>query len=231
MTLRPPRRPFSVSRQLSERARAAAPPEQPSVTGGFNIAGLDGVTNIAGFDGVAGMVGALRGLVEQLAAAAQQHAAPPDQATPDPASSSAGENAHTVSFGGGKGRMVFGYTLRMGADGVSAEPFGNVPEPPPKARAGKPAPIPPATVTPAALQPIVEVYQDGNTVVVIAELPGADPERVLCQADGIRLLIEAAGARQYRKDLVLPVPVRSDGIVQTIQNGILEVRLMQVAAP
>jgi HSP20 family protein len=118
--------------------------------------------------------------------------------------------------------MVFGYTLRMGTDGVSAEPFGNVPAPAAKSAAG---------AAPAVLQPIVEVYQDGNQVVVIAELPGADPDRIVCRPGGMRLLIEASGTRHYRKELTLPVPVRADGMVQSVQNGILEVRLIQVAAP
>ena len=189
MTLRPPRRPFSVSRQLSERARAAASPEQPSAAGGPNIAGLDGVTSIAGFDGVAGMVGALRGLVEQLAAAAQQQASPikprltgtsmPPVKTPTRSRWVAARPAWCSAT-----------LLRMGADGISAEPFGNVPDPAESARRQTRRRH---RVTPAALQPIVEVYQDGDTVVVIAELPGADPERIVCRADGVRLLIEAAG--------------------------------------
>jgi HSP20 family protein len=128
--------------------------------------------------------------------------------------------------------MVFGYTLKMGADGISAEPFGDVPAPTNERAQGHQAAVDKeAGALPAALQPIVEVYQDGATVVVIAELPGADPDRIVCRADGVRLLIEAAGARNYRKDLTLPVPVRSDSVAQSLRNGILEVRLMQADAP
>jgi HSP20 family molecular chaperone IbpA len=219
MTLRPPRRTFSVSRRLSERARAAAqaeqPSDQPSAASGFTVDGVDGIT---------GIVGALRGLVEQLAAAARQPGAEADSS--DSGRDASGENAHTVTLGGGKARMVFGYTLRIGNDGISAEPFGNVPAETPAQRPEKRA-----GAAPAALQPIVEVYQDGDIVFVIAELPGADPARIVCQAEGARLSIEAAGARNYRKDLTLPVPVRPDSIVQSLQNGILEVRLTKAAAP
>ena len=151
------------------------------------------------------MVGALRGLVEQLAATAKEAAGEANPEAADP-------NSHTVSFGDGKARMVFGYTLKMGQDGVSAEPFGNT--------ASKKA-----DAAPAPLLPIVEVFEDGDTVVVVAELPGADPDRIVCKADGLHLLIEAAGVRTYRKDLALPVPVRPDGLERSFRNGILEVRM------
>jgi HSP20 family protein len=215
MTLRPPRRGFSVSRHLSERARAArdeaARPDPQS-----------GDPDIAADGGFAGMVGALRGLVEQFAAAAQQQAGGQHsaRAEPGPEGSAARSGQHEVSFGDGKARMVFGYTLRMGRDGISAEPFGNTAPTAATKRAD-----PDAGSAPAALLPIVEVFEDGNTVVVVAELPGADPDRIVFRVEGQRLLIEATGLRSYRKDLPLPAPVRADGVVQSFRNGILEVRL------
>ena len=82
-----------------------------------------------------------------------------------------------------------------------------------------------------ALQPIVEVFEDGAAVIVVAELPGADPDAIVCQPDGRRLLIEASGVRRYRKDLALPVPVQTEGLQQSYRNGILEVRLLRADAP
>jgi HSP20 family protein len=192
MALRPPRSGFSVARRMSERARAAraesAAPDPDLLGGGF-----------------AGMVEALRGLVTQLAAAAQHGTG-----------ASADAGASTVDFAGGKGRMVFGYTLRMGQDGVSAEPFGDLPA----EKATAPAP---------ARQPIVDVFEDGGFVVVVAELPGADPASIVCRAAPRSLTIEAGGARRYRKELALPAEVRPAGLKHSFQNGILEVRLERVA--
>ena len=154
------------------------------------------ITSIAGVGGVAGMAGTLRSLLEQVAAAARSHnsqgdgrsgpqdPAPdlhaPDQQAPD-------QHTRTVAPGGGNARMVFGYTLRMGPDGIAAEPFGHVPPTYVPSAHVPPTHVPSAhvpsanasasTAAPVALQPIVEVYQDGATVVVIAELPGADPDR------------------------------------------------------
>ena len=222
MALRPPSRGFSVSRHLSERARAAkaaAAARSDAARAAQQSAGDD--PDIAGIGGIAGMVGALRGLVEQFATAARSQAEAHGEQTQeaDPASDG---SRHTVTLGDGKTRMVFGYTLRMGRDGISAEPFGNTPVDGASKTSDKSA-----GTAPAALLPIVDVFEDGDAVVVVAELPGADPDRIVCRADGLRLLIEATGVRQYRKDLALPAAVRSDGIVQSFRNGILEVRLVR----
>lgn len=192
MAIRPPRAAFSVARRMGERARAGqSQAEQPSVD----------VT--AGF---AGMADALRGLVERLAEATKEQA------------QESGSRSFTI--GGKDAKMVFGYTLKMGENGVSAEPFGDVPAKDAAPKAAEPAPR----------QPIAEVYEDGADVVVVAELPGADPAGIVCRPDGQTLLIETSGARRYRKELALPVAVRAEGMVQSFQNGILEVRLPRVAA-
>jgi HSP20 family protein len=147
---------------------------------------------------IGGIIGAVQGLVDQLTAVATA--------------------AKQKAAGGDMARMVFGYTLRMGTDGISAEPFGDV--------------VPQnAKSAPAAPQPIVDVYQDGDWVIVIAELPGADPGDIVCRAENTRLLIEAEGGRRYRKDLTLPVPVQPDSLTRTLRNGILEVRLARAETP
>jgi HSP20 family protein len=172
-----------VSRTLTERARAAR--EAAAKADDKSPADIGGI------------VGAVQGLVDRLTAVARAGAAVKER---------------TFSVGGDQARMVFGYTLRMGSDGVSAEPFGDV--------------LPQnAKSAPAAPQPIVDIYQDGDWVIVIAELPGADPGDVVCHAETTTLLIEAEGGRRYRKDLVLPVPVRPDSLTRSLRNGILEVRL------
>ena len=254
MTLRPPSRGFSVSRRLSERARAAAKvdptgadPAQadPVQAGSFGAIDFD----IPGLGGLAGMAGTLRSLLEQVAAAARSHnsqgdgrstpqdPAPdlhaPDQQAPD-------QHTRTVTPGGGNARMVFGYTLRMGPDGIAAEPFGHVPPTYVPSAHVPPTHVPSAhvpsanasasTAAPVALQPIVEVFEDGAAVIVVAELPGADPATIVCRPDGNRLLIEASGMRRYRKDLSLPAPVRAEGLQQSYRNGILEVRLVRADA-
>jgi HSP20 family protein len=230
MALRPPRAGFSVARRLSERARAQRAAQSPADQAATEAAAAPFIDG----SGFAGMVDALRGLVEQLARTAEQAGSETD-ASGDAADAPAHGGAHSVTFGGGKGRMVFGYTLRMGEGGVSAEPFGDVPDAAAPvagaARPSKPAAREPGRSQPAARQPIVDVFEDDGAVVVVAELPGADPEGIVCQAEGSRLLIEAAGARRYRKEIALPVAVRADGMRQSFRTGILEVRLARADGP
>ncbi len=201
MALRPPRSGLSVGRLLSERARAATPPSQ-STTNSPSLA--------------ASMAEALRGLADKLAQAAQQGA----HEAAEPALQS-GQLERRI--GTKAASLVFGYTLRMGQDGVSAEPFGDVP-------AAKSGPAK-ATSEPLARQPITEILVEDGCVTVLAELPGADPAHVICTPQGSELLIETLAGRRYRKALELPMAVRPDGMTQSFANGILEVRLSRADLP
>jgi HSP20 family protein len=209
MALRPPRAGFSVARLLSERARGARPKES---------AGNHSDPDIAAAGGFSGMVDALRGLVQQLAEAAQSTAQDEAKA----AHEASKEGTHSFTLGGARTSVVFGYTLKTGPDGVSAERFGDVPDrtQPPAKAASQPQRQPPR-------QPIVEVHEEGAEIVVVAELPGADPKTIICRPEQKRLLIEAGGARRYRKEVLLPAAVQASGMQQSFQHGILEVRLVR----
>jgi HSP20 family protein len=194
MALRPPRHGFSVARRLSERARAqrSADPIEPTI----DVAGVGGIME------------ALKSMVEKLA---------------DVAKAGSEESAEQrFAMGGKNASMVFGYTLRMGEDGVSAERFGDVPDATPKT--GQRSASQPAS-QPASRQPITDIFEESDAIIVVAELPGADPDGIRCSLDGLSLLIEAGGSRAYRKTLVLPVPVTQASLKTSFQNGILEVRL------
>jgi HSP20 family protein len=168
------------------------------------------------------MVEALHGLIDQLSEAARKARPEDDDTAPAAARAEAAADGRTfaksVELGSKGARMVFGYTLRMGLDGVSAEPFGDVPD-----TAATPA-------AQAARQPIVEVFEEPGSIVVVAELPGADPASLVCRVEGRTLLIEAGGARRYRKQVALPAAVRPGEPRQNFQNGILEVRLARADA-
>lgn len=158
--------------------------------------------------GLGGLVESLRDMMEKLVETAR--------------AGQPGQGGGETGVAGGKGRMVFGYSLRMGEDGISAEPFGDIPT-------GR-RPAPEVAAQPEARQPIVEITEEAGWLVVVAELPGADPDTIACEAAGRSLVITAGGARRYRKELALPAPVRADGPAHSFCNGILEIRL-QLAGP
>jgi HSP20 family molecular chaperone IbpA len=114
--------------------------------------------------------------------------------------------------GDGKTEITLGCTLRIGPEGVETEEFGSL------------------SGTDAVLQPVAEVSEDGADIVVVAEIPGADANKIACRPSGANLLIEASGFRRYRKDVKLPAAVRGDSLMQTYRNGILEVRLRKIDA-
>jgi HSP20 family protein len=115
----------------------------------------------------------------------------------------------------GKLRAVVGCTVRVGEGGAGrAEiaPFGHV------ARATPERP-------PVAREPLAEIFEEGERLRVVAEMPGVAPDQVALRVEGAELVIEAAGAPPWHTRLALPAPVRADAIAHTLRNGILEATL------
>lgn len=79
-------------------------------------------------------------------------------------------------------------------------------------------------------EPTVDVFDEGATIRVVADMPGADPETLQVLGAGNQLTINATGpARRYARVLTLPAPVRTDGGIEpSFINGIMEVLLPAV---
>ncbi len=114
-----------------------------------------------------------------------------------------------LDIGGRDGRMVFGYSIRT-ADG-RAEAFGHVPET-------------------AARQPIVDVIEEADAILVIAEMPGVAAEDVTARVEDGALLLQTPGPAAWRKRVALPGPVAAAGMTVAARNGIVEIRLPRAAA-
>ena len=70
----------------------------------------------------------------------------------------------------------------------------------------------------------VDVYEDGESVRVVADLPGIEKDAIDLTCDGRRLTIEAAGDRREVTERVrLPTRVDERSANATYNNGILEV--------
>jgi HSP20 family protein len=214
MALRPPGAGLSVARRLSERARAERAASSDMSANGAVDAGQTGVA------GIEGMIDALRKLAERLVETGRAAAddGQPEGPPHGPPEHPGARGERRFSLGGKEARMVFGYTLKMGEHGVSAEQFGDM--------AAEPASRASQTgAAPDARQPIAEVFEDGDEIIVVAELPGADPAQIVCQVEGLAVRIEAGGTRRYRKTLALPAAVMAETMQTGFQNGILELRL------
>lgn len=115
----------------------------------------------------------------------------------------------------GKARGVYGFSVRMGLGGLPrVEHFGNI-------RVGEEGPV-----VEEVREPLVDVFDEGPYLRIIAELPGVEREAIQWEAKGDILILTAQGKeRKYAKELLLPCPVKAEGIESSYQNGILELKL------
>jgi len=114
--------------------------------------------------------------------------------------------------------FVYGFSLKSGPDGKPVfEEFGNV----------KPGPTPRATPRVSdSREPLVDVINREDSVIVIAELPGVSKEDINLEATGSSLEIKVdKEGKKFYKQVALPADVKEDGIEATYNNGVLEVKL------
>lgn len=110
---------------------------------------------------------------------------------------------------------VYGVTIRWGAEGEPLiEPFGNV-----RATAAGPVIAP-------VREPLTEVFDESDTVVVVLELPGIAAHDIQLEAERRALAVVAAtDGRHYQRVIPLPAPVEPASLSSVYRNGVLEVRL------
>lgn len=78
-----------------------------------------------------------------------------------------------------------------------------------------------------AREPFVDVFDEGEFIRVVADMPGADPATLKVRGVEDRLTIVATGpARRYERLIVLPAPVHPERAAPpTFINGIMEILL------
>jgi HSP20 family protein len=125
---------------------------------------------------------------------------------------------------GEKGKGIFGFSVRTmaGGDGggrkVKVQPFGNIH----KTHDG-------VTVE-EAREPLVDVFEEGDVIRVVAELPGVSEADVKFSLAGDILTISTACDRRYHAEVLLPAAVEPEGIESAYNNGVLELKLKRAKA-
>lgn len=137
-----------------------------------------------------------------------------------------GTGEHTGEFQipglGDKGKGIFGFSVRTMAGGeggerkVKVQPFGNIH----KTRDG-------VTVE-EAREPVVDVFEEGDVIRVVAELPGVREADVTYNLSGDILTISTTCDRRYHAEVLLPAAVEAEGIESVYNNGVLELKLKRV---
>jgi len=113
---------------------------------------------------------------------------------------------------GAKG--VYGFSVRTLAGKPIIETFGNI-----KETAKGP-------VVEEVREPMVDVFDEENRILVIAELPGVSEEEIKVDIEGDILKLTASNKdRRYAKEVLLPSKVKAESVKISYKNGILEITL------
>lgn len=113
---------------------------------------------------------------------------------------------------GAKG--VYGFSVRTLAGKPVIETFGNIRE------------TTKGPVVEEVREPIVDVFDEEDHILVIAELPGVSEDEIKIEAAGDILNLTASDTdKKYAKEILLPSKVKPSSLKTTYQNGILEINL------
>lgn len=117
---------------------------------------------------------------------------------------------------------MYGFNINIGKDGKpTVDSFGNIKA---KPYSGEPE-------VKQAREPLTEVNEQGNQIIVICEMPGVTREDIELKATTRSITISTKSqsmGRNYYKEVELPSPINSDYARARYTNGILEVKLKKI---
>ena len=120
----------------------------------------------------------------------------------------------TVKGLGEKARGVYGFTVRTGLGGIPrVERFGNI-------RSTEEGPV-----VAEVREPLVDVFDEGESILVVVEVPGVAEEEITVEVRDDVLSLETKGESKYAKEVMLPSAVDGATMKKAYKNGVLEVRL------
>ena len=112
---------------------------------------------------------------------------------------------------------IYGFTVKVGLgdDRPRVEPFGNIRQ---DRESGR-------TVVQEVREPVVDVFEEEDHVLVLAEMPGVSAEDVKITVEDDLLTISAErGDKKYRKEVLLPASTTREKTHVTCNNGVVEIR-------
>ena len=122
----------------------------------------------------------------------------------------------------GKGmKGIYGFTVKTGLladDGPRIEPFGNIRKDPESGH----------TVVQEVREPAVDVFDEEEHVLVVAEMPGISLKDVeITVEDDLLTIVAERGDKKYRKEVLLPASSATDRTQFTCNNGVVEIKCMK----
>jgi HSP20 family protein len=112
---------------------------------------------------------------------------------------------------------IYGFSVKvgLGEEGPRIEPFGNIRR---DAKSGR-------TEVQEVREPMVDVFEEEDHLLVLAELPGIgkDDVRIDLQDDVLTISAEKKD-KKYRKEVLLPRSVSKEKMQVSCNNGVLEIK-------
>lgn len=110
---------------------------------------------------------------------------------------------------------VYGFTINTAGGGIpKVETFGNIKKTPEGPKVDE------------EREPITDIFDEENEIVVIAEMPGIEKNDLKIDLKEDILEISAVSKnRTYRKELLLPLKASMQNLNHKFTNGILEIRI------
>jgi HSP20 family protein len=118
---------------------------------------------------------------------------------------------------------VYGFSVKVGLGDkgdkeVKVEPFGNIRR---DEKSGE-------TTVQEIREPVVDVFEEQDHTLVVAEMPGISTKDVLLTVQDDLLTIYAEKKeKKYRKEILLPRPYPREKMKMTCNNGILEIKCVR----
>jgi HSP20 family protein len=112
---------------------------------------------------------------------------------------------------------IYGFTIKtgLGDDRPVVEPFGNIRQ---DKESGH-------TVVQEVREPVVDVFEEDDHVLVVAEMPGISKEDVHITVEDDLLTFSAErGDKKYRKEVLLPASCAKEKIAVACNNGVVEIK-------
>jgi len=112
---------------------------------------------------------------------------------------------------------VYGFSVKTGLGGedLKVEPFGNIRR---DEKSGE-------AVVQEIREPVVDVFEEENYTLVVAEMPGIGEEDVRLEVkDDLLTLYAEKGNKKYRKEVLLPHNYPREKMHLLCNNGVLEIK-------
>jgi HSP20 family protein len=109
---------------------------------------------------------------------------------------------------------VYGFRVSTLGGRPVVNTFGNIRE------------TPKGPVVEEVREPMVDIFDEKDHILVVAEMPGVERDKIHIDVEGDALLLKAENtSRKYKKEVALPSMVDPATLAYSYNNGILEVKV------